>query len=112
LKHITLVINDAYDFGFRDLTEEDFVRAFCYIRDQKTGVPLECLEILSPTLYSIWENGATQCILTRHGPGKRIEQTWDTRSLELVGQREGSAKPPPEMWGNKPSSFWPGFSNR
>jgi hypothetical protein len=99
LKHITLVIQDIC--RFRDITDEDVVRTFCYIQEHKAGVPLECLEIFSTTYYSVWENGERQCIMTRsmERDRKRVEQVWDTRPLKMVQEKARPWESPPEAWG-------------
>lgn len=100
LKQLRLVIHADYDPDFRNVTDEDIVRAFCYIRDKKAGVPFECLEIFFRTRYTIWENGDGQCILSRHESYREgTEQVWDTRSLKLVEKRKRRPKPAAELWG-------------
>jgi hypothetical protein len=85
------------------IEREDCVRAFCYLQKQKHGVMLESLEIWGyDIVYSVWENGPTECILTFFDRGERIEQIWERKeTLRLLqeNRRDRGSWMPELPWG-------------
>lgn len=96
LKHVSLATSSPHA---RDVNPEDCVRAFCHVRGQKSGVPLESLEVASQVGWCrVWEDGQKECILTYQDRLRGYEQIWNIDTLTIIEEKDGAQRPP-KPWG-------------